>query len=458
MPLLGLPYKRLILVLSAAVLGSLAACGDEPAQQDMSGMKIPVSVVTVEPTPTEIYAQLPGRVEAIQDAQIRARVTGIVQEINFEQGSEVKEGQLLFTIDPAPYEAELNRARADLLRAEADAGAARLQAERYAKLVKANAISRQEFDNATAAAKQAEAAIAAAQAAVQSAEINLGYTRVVSPIDGRIGKSLVTEGALVSAQNATQMATVQQLSRVYVDITRSTSQLAMLRKAFESGVLKQSDNGHVAVQVLLEDGSVYPHVGKLLFSGVAVDPSTGQVTLRAEFDNPEEILLPGMYVRVRVQQGTDEEALLVPMQAIQRTPDGLNTLMVVRDGVVAPVAVAVGPEIDGKALVYKGLNPGDVVIVEGFQKIRPGAPVQPMPWDPGKNTAAGVGQNGAGTAQNGAGAGQNETGAAQNGAGAGAGETAASASDPDAPAAVREANAEAQPGQASGAQPATAQD
>ena len=396
MPLLGLPYKRMLVVLSAAVLGTLAACGDEPAQQDMSGMKIPVSVVTVEPTPTEIYAQLPGRVEAIQDAQIRARVTGIVQEINFEQGSEVKEGQLLFTIDPAPYEAELNRARADLLRAEADAGAARLQAERYGKLVKANAISRQEFDNATAAAKQAEAAIAAAQAAVQSAEINLGYTRVVSPIDGRIGKSLVTEGALVSAQNATQMATVQQLSRVYVDITRSTSQLATLRKALESGVLKQSDNGHVAVQVLLEDGSVYPHEGKLLFSGVAVDPSTGQVTLRAEFDNPEQILLPGMYVRVRVQQGTDEEALLVPMQAIQRTPDGLNTLMVVRDGVVVPVAVAVGPEIDSKALVYKGLNPGEVVIVEGFQKIRPGAPVQPMPWNPGKKAAPGTGQPAAG--------------------------------------------------------------
>jgi RND family efflux transporter, MFP subunit len=413
MPLLGLPYKRMIMVLSAAVIGSLAACSDQPAQQNMAGMKVPVSVIKVEPTPTEIYAQLPGRVEAIQDAQIRARVTGIVKEINFKQGSEVKEGQLLFTIDPAPYEADLNRARADLLRAQADAGAARLQAERYAKLVKSNAISRQEYDNAVAAAKQADAAIAGAKASVQTAEINLGYTRVVSPIDGRIGKSLVTEGALVSAQNATQLATVQKLDRVYVDITRSTSQLAMLRKAVAEGILKQTENGHVAVQVLLEDGSAYPHEGRLLFSGVSVDPSTGQVTLRAEVDNPDEILLPGMYVRVRVQQGTDDQALLVPMQAIQRTPDGLNTLYVVRDGVVAPVAAAIGPEIDGKALVYKGLKPGDVVIVEGFQKIRPGAPVQPMPWNPGNKPAPGAAP-GSG-AQGGAPAGQGADGEGQNG-------------------------------------------
>ncbi|NYT23383.1 efflux RND transporter periplasmic adaptor subunit [Alcaligenaceae bacterium] len=399
MPLFGLPYRRMVMVSSIAVAGMLAACGDEPAQQNMSGMKVPVSVVTVQPTATEVYADLPGRVEAIKDAQIRARVTGIVKEINFQQGGEVKEGQLLFTIDPAPYEAELNRARAELQRAEADAGSARLQAQRYATLVKSNAISRQEYDNAVAASKQAEAAIAAAQAAVQSAEINLGYTRVDSPIDGRIGKSMVTEGALVSAQNATQMATVQQLSRVYVDITRSTTQLSMLRKALEAGILKQASNGKVAVQVLLDDGSAYPHEGALLFSGVTVDPSTGQVTLRAEFDNPEEILLPGMYVRVRVQQGVDEQALLVPMQAIQRTPDGLNTLMVVRDGVVNPVAVAIGPEVEGRALIYKGLSPGDMVVVEGFQKIRPGAPVQPMPWKPGAGPAGAGGQGAAGNGQ-----------------------------------------------------------
>jgi membrane fusion protein (multidrug efflux system) len=399
MPLLGLPYRRMVIMLTVAAAGVLAACGDKPAQQGMAGMKVPVSVVTVEPQPAEIYAELPGRVEAIQDAQIRARVTGIVKEINFEQGSEVKEGQLLFTIDPAPYEAELNRARAELQRAEADAGVARLQAQRYSQLVKANAISRQEYDNAVAAAKQADAAVAAARAAVQSAEINLGYTRVESPIDGRIGKSLVTEGALVSAQNATQMATVQQLSRVYIDITRSTAQLAALRKAVATGMLKQVDNGKVAVQVILEDGSLYAHEGTLLFSGVTVDPSTGQVSLRAEVDNPDQILLPGMYVRVRVQQGVDEKALLVPAQAVQRTSDGLNTLMVVREGVVSPVAVELGPQIGGKYVVYKGLSAGDVVIVEGFQKIRPGAPVQPIPWNPN----ARPGGNGQGGAANGPG-------------------------------------------------------
>lgn len=404
MPLLGLPYRRMVVVLSVAAAAILAACGDKPAQQGMAGMKVPVSVITVEPRPAEVYAELPGRVEAIKDAQIRARVTGIVKEINFQQGGEVKEGQLLFTIDPAPYEADLNRTRAELQRAEADAGSARLQAERYAQLVKSNAISRQEHDNAQAAAKQAEAAVAAARAAMQSAEINLSYTRVESPINGRIGKSLVTEGALVSAQNATQMATVQQLNRVYVDITRSTTQLASLRKALEAGILKQASNGKVAVHVLLEDGSTYAHEGTLLFSGVAVDPSTGQVTLRAEFDNPEEILLPGMYVRVRVQQGVDEQALLVPMQAVQRTADGLNTLMVVRNGVVSPVAVSLGPQVQGNYLIYKGLSAGDVVIVEGFQKIRPGAPVQPMPWNPDAK-AAQPGQSAAPAPQKGGGEG-----------------------------------------------------
>src|SRR5690606_18934013 len=304
MPLRGLPIRRRVMALCAVLtMGGLAACDKDAPQRDMAGMKVPVSVITVQPTPTEVHVELPGRVEAIKDAQIRARATGIVKEINFVQGSLVKAGQLLFTIDPAPYEAELNRAKAELQRAEADAASALLLAKRYATLVKSNAISRQEYDNAQAAAKQAEAAIAGAKAAVQSAEINLGYTRVESPIDGRIGKSMVTEGALVSAQNATQLATVQQLDRMYVDITRSTTQLAMLRKAIQEGIIKQIDSEHVEIEVILEDATPYPHKGRLLFTGVTVDPSTGQVTLRAEFDNPDEILLPGMYVRVRVQQG-----------------------------------------------------------------------------------------------------------------------------------------------------------
>ncbi len=369
----------------------LAACGEKP-DAPPGEMKVPVSVVTVETTPTEIFVELPGRVEAIKDAQIRARVTGIVTAINFKQGGDVKEGQLLFTIDPAPYQAVRAQAAAQLTRAEADAKSARLLAQRYSTLIKANAISRQEYDNAIAASGQAEAAIAAAKAALQSADIDLGYTKVVSPIDGRIGKSLVTEGALVSATNATQLATVQQLDRVYIDLTRSTTELAQLRRALASGVLVQSSQGNAKAEVVLEDGSSYDQSGELLFSGVTVDPTTGQVNLRAEFPNPEKILLPGMYVRVRIQQGLDEKALLVPKQAVQRTADGLSSLMLVKDGKVQSVAVVVGAEVKGQWIINKGLNPGDIVVVEGFQKIRPGAAVQPMPWKASGKAANGAGE------------------------------------------------------------------
>jgi len=364
------------IVLSAAML---AACGDK-SQHGMGDMKVPVSVITVEPTRADIYAQLPGRVEAIKDAQIRARVNGIVTGIEFQQGSEVKEGQLLFTIDPAPYRAARGQAYAQLKRAQADAQSARLLAQRYAKLISAHAVSQQDYDNAKSAALQAEASVAAAKAALDAADIDLGYTKVVSPITGRIGKSLITEGALVSATSATQLATVQQISRVYVDLTRSTTELANLRKALASGALAQLPDGSAKVQVVLEDGTLYNHDGKLLFSGISVDPTTGQVNLRAEFDNPDQILLPGMYVRVNLPQGVDEKALMVPTQAVQRTADGLSSLMVVKNSQVTSVPVGVGAEINGKYIITKGLNPGDVVVVEGFQKIRPGAKVQGIPW------------------------------------------------------------------------------
>lgn len=388
MSIIGLPVRQRVLVILFSSFLALAACGEKP-QQASGEMKVPVSVVTVQPAATKIFVELPGRVEAIKDAQIRARVTGIVTAINFEQGSDVKEGQLLFTIDPAPYIAVRDQAAAQLKNAEADVRSARLFAQRYSKLIKSNAVSRQEYDNAIAQAGQADAAVAAAKANLQAANINLGYTKVESPIAGRIGKSLVTEGALVSASAATQMATVQQLDRVYVDVTRSTTQLAQLRQAMAKGVLTRSPEGDAIAHVLLEDGSVYDHAGKLLFSGVSVDPGTGEVNLRAEFVNPNEILLPGMYVRVRLQQGVDEKALLVPDQAIQRTADGLNSLMLVRDGKVQPTAVSVGPSVQGRSIIYKGLNAGDVVVVEGFQKIRPGAAVQPIPWKAAQQGAAG---------------------------------------------------------------------
>lgn len=380
----GLSARRQALIVVVVSAAMLAACGKKP-EQGMGDMKVPVSVITVQPARTDVYAQLPGRVEAIKDAQIRARVSGIVTDINFKQGSEVKEGQLLFTIDPAPYRAVRDQAAAQLKRAQADAQSARLLAQRYAKLIDARAVSRQEYDNAMSASAQAQAAIAAAKATLQSADIDLGYTKVVSPITGRIGKSLVTEGALVSASSATQLATVQQIDRVYVDLTRSTTELAQLRKALSSGVLEQTPGGAAKVHVVLEDGSRYGEDGQLLFSGITVDPTTGQVNLRAEFANKDEILLPGMYVRVQLQQGIDEKALLVPQQAVQRTADGRSNLMLVKDGKVVPSPVTVGPEIDGKYIITSGLAAGDVVIVEGFQKVRPGAGVQGMPWkEPGQ--------------------------------------------------------------------------
>lgn len=376
----GLSVRRHIGAVAVSFVFLLSACGEQP-QPGPQGMKIPVSVVQVQPSTAEITTELPGRVEAIKDAEIRARVTGIVEEINFRQGSDVEQGQLLFTIDPAPYVAARDQAAAQLQRAQADVKAAESLANRYATLVKQNAVSRQEYDNAVAQAAQGRAAVAAAQALLQSSEIDLGYTKVTSPISGRIGKSLVTEGALVSASAATLMASVQQLDRVYVDLTQSTIQLSRLRRALESGELTRSAEGHAVASILLEDGTEYEHVGELLFSGVSVDPTTGQVNLRAEFGNPDQILLPGMYVRVRLQQGVDDHALLVPDQAIQRGADGLDTLMLVsEEGTVQPVAVTVGAKVGAQSIITNGLNPGDTVIVEGFQKIRPGAPVQPIPW------------------------------------------------------------------------------
>ncbi|MGB6106079.1 MAG: efflux RND transporter periplasmic adaptor subunit [Pusillimonas sp.] len=385
---LRLLSRQQVSIVALSSLMLLAACGEKP-QQGPGGMKVPVSVITVNPSRTEVFIELPGRVQAIKDAQIRARVTGIVNEINFEQGSDVKQGQLLVTIDPAPYAAQRAQAAAQLKNAEADVRSTRLLAERYSKLIKANAVSRQEYDNAVAQSGQAEAAVAAAKAALQVADIDLGYTKVVSPIDGRIGKSLVTEGALVSAAEATQLALVQQLDQVYVDVTRSTIELAALRRALAAGTLTQAGDGNAVVKALLEDGSVYDNDGKLLFSGVTVDPGTGQVSMRAVFPNPDKILLPGMYLRVRVPQGVDEKALKVPQQAIQRTADGLSSLIVVRDEKAQVVPVLTGAVVDNQTIITKGLNPGDMVVVEGFQKIRPGAPVQPIPWKP---AAPGAGQ------------------------------------------------------------------
>ncbi|WP_323011248.1 efflux RND transporter periplasmic adaptor subunit [Castellaniella sp.] len=388
---LHLPANRALRPLALALLLTLAACGDKP-QQGMQGMKVPVSVIQIQPQSAIVNTDLPGRVQAIEDAEIRARVTGIVQGIEFAQGGKVKAGQLLFTIDPAPYQATRDQAAAQLKSAQAAAVTARLQAQRFAKLIGQHAISQQDYDNAQAQSRQADAAVAAAQAALEAAEINLGYTRVTSPIDGQIGKSLVTVGALVSATQATQLAAVHRLDQVYVDITQPVAQISVLRQQIADGIITPDAQGNTQAKVLLEDNSTYRHDGTLLFSGVAVDPGTGQVNLRALFPNPEQILLPGLYVQVRLIQGTDPKALVVPEQAIQRTADGNSTLVLVKDGKAAYTPVQVGPRVGQGYIIYQGIQAGDQLVVAGFQKIRPGAPVQPMPWQPNaKPTAQGAG-------------------------------------------------------------------
>ncbi|MGB3274596.1 MAG: efflux RND transporter periplasmic adaptor subunit [Castellaniella sp.] len=386
-----LTARRTLRPLALVSLLTLAACSGEP-QQGMEGMKVPVSVIQIQPQATVIHTELPGRVQAIEDAEIRARVNGIVQSVDFEQGSTVKAGQRLFTIDPAPYRAARDQAAAQLKNAQASAHTARLLAQRYTTLIKQHAVSQQDYDNAVAQSRQAEAGVAAAQAALEAAQINLDYTQVTSPIDGTIGKAQVTVGALVSATSATSLATVHRLDQVYVDITQPVAQIATLRRQIADGIVKPDANGDTQAEVKLDGGATYRHPGKLLFSGVAVDPGTGQVNLRALFPNPEQILLPGLFVRVSLAQGTDQQALVVPEQAIQRTSDGKSTVVLIKDGKAVFTPIEVGPRAQGGYVVYQGIQAGDQLMVEGFQKVRPGAPVQPMPW---KKAQAGAGQGGA---------------------------------------------------------------
>jgi membrane fusion protein (multidrug efflux system) len=321
-------------------------------------------------------------------AQVRARVAGILQQRLFREGSDVKAGQLLFEIDSAPYRASLASAEASLARALANLTQATTQAERYKPLVEANAISKQEYVNAVAAQKQAEADVAAAKAAVQTAQINLGYASVTSPIAGRIGRTLVTEGALVGQGEATQLALVQQINPIYVNFTQSTGEVLRLRKAVESGKMKRTAAADAAgVRVVLEDGSEYARAGKLLFADLSVDPTSGQIMLRAELPNPEGVLLPGMYVRVRLQQAQANEVIELPQQAVTRSGAGDSVMVVGADGKVSPRAIKVGSAKDGQWIVLEGLKAGEQVMVDGFQKLRGDAPVKAVPWQPAAATA-----------------------------------------------------------------------
>jgi membrane fusion protein (multidrug efflux system) len=335
-----------------------------------------------------LATELPGRLEASRVAQVRARAAGILQKRLFKEGSDVKAGQPLFSIDSAPYQASAASARATLARAEANATQATAQAERYKPLMEANAISKQDYINAVASQKSAEADVAAAKAAVQTAQINLGYAAVTSPISGRIGRALVTEGALVGQGEATQLAVVQQINPMYVNFTQSTTDVLRLRKAVESGQFKRAGTDGAAVRVLLEDGSDYGQLGKLLFSDLTVDPTSGQITLRAEVPNPAGLLLPGMYVRVRLEQAQAEAGIVVPQQAVTRGTTGDSVLVVGADGKVAPRPVKIGSSVDGQWVVLDGLKTGEQVMVDGFQKLRGNAPVKAVPWKSAASAAA----------------------------------------------------------------------
>jgi membrane fusion protein (multidrug efflux system) len=374
---------------------ALAACGQGSGNAPQGGGMPPaeVGVVRVATGDIGIVTELPGRLEASRVAQVRARAAGIVLNRVFREGSDVKAGQVLFRIDPAPYAAAVASAQASLVRAQANQVKAAALEQRYRPLVEANAISKQEYADAVAAEKQAEADVAAARAALRTAEINLSYATVTSPISGRIGRSLVTEGALVGQGEATQLAVVQQIDPLYVNFTQSSTEVMNLRKALAEGRLKRAGGEGAQVRIVLEDGSTYPQAGRLLFADLTVDQNTGQVTLRAEVPNPRGLLLPGMFVRVQIEQARAGNAVLLPQQAVTRTPQA-DTVMVVDDkGQVAPRTIKIGGSQDNQWVVLSGLKPGEQVMVDGFQKLRPGAPVKPVPW-----SAGGVPAGPAGTA------------------------------------------------------------
>lgn len=377
-----LPGIAVLATVSALLATSLAlGCGREtaaagaPAGAPAGAKPVEVVVVTVTPSAVTLTRELPGRTSAFRVAEVRARVNGIVQKRLFTEGSDVKEGQPLFEIDPTPYQASLASARATLTRAEATLKRARLLSGRNKELLSARAVSQEAYDEAEAALHTAEADVAAGRAAVQQAKINLDYTRVVAPIAGRIGRSGVTEGAYVQQSAATLMATIQQIDPVYVDVTQATAEVLKLRRDLERGALKAED-GSTSVTLLLEDGQAYAEKGTLQFADISVDEGTGSIVLRAIFPNPRRELLPGMFVRARLEEGVNAQALLVPQRAVTRDQKGQATALVVGAESKVERRTLVTDRVIGDAwLVTEGLAAGEQVIVEGLQKVRPGAVV-----------------------------------------------------------------------------------
>ena len=366
-----------------AWVAALPACNREvSAAKKGPGGPVEVGVITVTPSTVTLTTELPGRTAAYRVAEVRARVNGIVQKRLFTEGSDVKAGQSLFEIDAAPYRATLAGSRAALARAEATRTAARQQASRIDALVVANSASKEEQERIVASLATAEADVEAARATMTSARLNLEYTKVTAPIAGRIGRSAVTEGAYVQAAAATLLATVQQLDMVYVDLTQSTAEVLRLRRALAAATV-QAPNGATKVTLLLEDGRAYAEPGTLQFSDINVDTGTGSISLRAVFPNPRQELLPGMFVRARLEEGVQPGALLVPQRAVTRDPKGQATALVVNAEHKVERRVLVTDRVVGNAwLVTQGLAAGDQVIVDGLQKVRPGAEVVATPAEP----------------------------------------------------------------------------
>jgi membrane fusion protein (multidrug efflux system) len=375
MRLKRIPY-RLIGITTAALLA--AGCGEKPPA--MAPHTPEVGVVTLAPAAVPVVAELTGRTSAFLDAQVRARVDGIVLRREFTEGSVVRAGQRLYKIDPAPYIAQLNNAKASYAKAQANLVSTSAQAERYKVLVASNAVSKQDYDNAVAALGQAEADVAAAKAAIDTAQINLGHTEVTSPVSGQTGISQVTPGAYVQAAQATLMVTVQQLDPMYVDLTQSSLDGLKLRRQIQEGRLATNGPNAAKVTLILEDGRVYSEQGRLQFSDVTVDPTTGSVTVRAVFPNKDRVLLPGMFVRARVEEGVNPNALVVPVQGVTHDQKGTALAMVVeKDNKVAMRPLVTSGTHGQNWVVNSGLNPGDRVIVEGIDKARPGTEVKAVP-------------------------------------------------------------------------------
>ncbi|WP_235515987.1 efflux RND transporter periplasmic adaptor subunit [Sphingomonas sp. Leaf32] len=369
--------------LALALLLSACGGGGESQQQQGAPQGPPqVGFVTVQPQPVTLTTELPGRTAPYETSDVRPQVNGLILARLFQEGDYVRQGQPLYRIDPSPYQAAVASARAALSRAQASIASTRNLARRYGELVKINAISRQEYENAVTGAQQAEADIAAQRAALRQAQIDLSRTTITAPISGRIGRSVFTTGALVSAAQTNALATIQRLDPIYVDIQQSSADLLKLRQQIMGGDLSRGA-GAARVRLKLEDGSTYPIEGTLKFTDVTVDPATGTQAIRAVFSNPRGLLLPGMYVRAELVEGTQANGILVPQRAVTRDPKGAATVLVIGpDGKLAPRPLQTKRTVGDAWLVTGGLNAGDKIVVEGAQMLQPGTPVKGYPWKP----------------------------------------------------------------------------